>query len=329
MKQIDLERELVNRYQGGFPLQARPFKIISERMGCDEQEVLQAVKSMLDMGMLSRFGPLYDAVQIGGGLTLAALSVPQQRFAEVTELVNSLPQVAHNYQREHQLNMWFVLATESEAEIETVLQQITRLTGLKVYNFPKQREFYIGLWLHISASGRVQTVPVPAQPEVITQPLQLDSLDRQIIQLSQAGLPLVEDPWQTMAQSIGCECAELLQRLQRMLDHAVIRRIGLVPNHYRMGLQANGMTVWDVDDEHALEVGERIGQLDFVSHCYLRPRHLPLWRYNLFAMVHGGSRDAVYEKTAAIKAYLGEYCADSNILFSSAILKKTGIRLAA
>jgi DNA-binding Lrp family transcriptional regulator len=114
-----------------------------------------------------------------------------------------------------------------------------------------------------------------------------------------------------------------------MLVHGVIRRIGVVPNHYRLGLKANGMTVWDVADDQAGLLGEQIARLDFVSHCYLRPRHLPVWRYNLFAMVHGHSRDEVGEKSAQIASLLGSHCNARETLFSSEILKKTGMRLAA
>jgi DNA-binding Lrp family transcriptional regulator len=114
-----------------------------------------------------------------------------------------------------------------------------------------------------------------------------------------------------------------------MLACGIIRRIGAVPNHYRLGLTANGMTVWDVDDNKIIELGNKIGQLDFVSHCYQRPRRLPMWRYNLFAMVHGANKDEVNEKTKQIKSLLGSDCSAHETLFSSAILKKTGLRLAA
>jgi len=114
-----------------------------------------------------------------------------------------------------------------------------------------------------------------------------------------------------------------------MLSYGIIRRIGAVPNHYRLGLKANGMTVWDVPDDQAEELGRQIGQLDFVSHSYLRPRHLPVWRYNLFAMVHGHSRNEVNEKAEQIASMLGDSCNAHETLFSTAILKKTGMRLAA
>ena len=112
-----------------------------------------------------------------------------------------------------------------------------------------------------------------------------------------------------------------------MLDSGIIRRIGAVPNHYAIGWTANGMTVWDVPDARVDDLGARVGSLPFVTHCYRRPRALPAWPYNLFAMVHGTSRDEVREKAVVIAELLGEDCQGSDVLFSTRILKKTGLRI--
>jgi siroheme decarboxylase len=155
----------------------------------------------------------------------------------------------------------------------------------------------------------------------------LDPTDRALIQASQAGLPLTPQPYHTLAQQLGISAAEVIQRLQTMLDQGIIRRIAAVPNHYALGYHANGMTVWDVDDTRLDELGMRIGQLEFVSHCYKRPRHIPLWTFNLFVMVHGHDRSEVNTKTAHIATLLGDACRAHHILYSSHILKKTGLRL--
>ncbi|MCI4439788.1 AsnC family transcriptional regulator, partial [Tibeticola sp.] len=121
----------------------------------------------------------------------------------------------------------------------------------------------------------------------------LDELDRRIICATQSGLPLVTRPYEAVGAALGIDGEQVRERLQAMLNEGVIRRIGAVPNHYRLGFTANGMSVWDVADERVDELGERIGQLPFVSHCYRRPRRLPVWPYNLFAMLHGRSREEV------------------------------------
>lgn len=154
----------------------------------------------------------------------------------------------------------------------------------------------------------------------------IDAVDRRILIACQAGLPLTERPYHAMAETVGIGAEELMQRLQALLARGVIRRIGAVPNHYRLGYRANGMTVWDVTDERVSELGARVGALPFVSHCYRRPRHLPLWPYNLFAMVHGHDRAEVAGQIEAIRACLGPDCRAHDVLFSTRILKKTGLR---
>lgn len=334
-----LERAFINHYQGDFPLHERPFKVIAERLGSTEKDIVEMLERLKLQNLITRFGPLYDAVSIGGGLTLAAIEVPAARYESVTESVNQHLQVAHNYRREHQLNMWFVLATEKPEDIDNVITSIETETGLKVFNFPKQQEFYIGLWLQLSDDGTLHTVPVPRkiiqqqimqqQTPSINAPDKFDDLDRQLINATQAGFAIETSPYQAIANQLGISQQDVLARLQNMLCGGIIRRIGAVPNHYRLGLTANGMTVWDVADDQVEALGNLIGQLDFVSHCYRRPRHLPLWRYNLFAMVHGDSRDEVNEKVQQIKNLLAENCHADEILYSSAILKKTGLRIAA
>ncbi len=154
-----------------------------------------------------------------------------------------------------------------------------------------------------------------------------DQLDRSIIRATQAGLPLVPEPYRQIGEQLGISAAEVMQRMQRMLESGIIRRIGAVPNHYTLGFRANGMSVWDIPDHLVRSCGRRIGALEFVSHAYHRPRHLPQWRYNLFAMVHGRDRAEVEQKVAQIATLLDGQSRDHRILFSSRILKKSGLRL--
>lgn len=157
----------------------------------------------------------------------------------------------------------------------------------------------------------------------------LGECDRKLIELTQSGLPLVPQPYHELARQMVISADEVMLRLQRMQEHGVIRRIAAVPNHYKLGFRANGMTVWNVPDEQVRRLGEQVGALEFVSHCYHRPRHLPDWPYNLFAMVHGADRDDVQDHIAAIAALLGEHNHGSDVLFSTRILKKTGLRIRA
>ncbi|CUH44979.1 siroheme decarboxylase subunit beta [Ruegeria atlantica] len=155
----------------------------------------------------------------------------------------------------------------------------------------------------------------------------IDATDREIIEALQGGLPLVPAPYAQVAEILGMDEDALLYRLAELKSRGVIRRIAAAPNHYKLGMTSNGMTVWDVDDDRITELGARIGALPFVTHSYERSRALPDWPYNLFAMVHGADRDEVEAKRAEIAAILGDACRAKDILYSTRILKKTGLRL--
>jgi DNA-binding Lrp family transcriptional regulator len=161
----------------------------------------------------------------------------------------------------------------------------------------------------------------------LSVPVVLDAFDRAIVRATQGGLPLVPRPYAEVGARVGLSGGEVVARMRRMQDLGVIRRIAAVPNHYALGYTANGMSVWDVPDEQVDELGRRVGALACVSHCYQRPRHLPDWPYNLFAMVHGRSRDEVEEKVQLIAGVLGDACRAHEVLYSTRILKKTGLRL--
>ena len=155
----------------------------------------------------------------------------------------------------------------------------------------------------------------------------IDDVDRQLIVATQKGLPLDPYPYKIIANEVGITEPEVRQRLERMQNAGVIRRIGAVPNHYRLGYRANGMTVWNVPDEKINDLGQKVGALDFVSHCYHRPRHLPEWPYNLFAMVHAKEHDEAMSLVDKIAELLGDDYLGSEVLFSTRILKMCGLRL--
>jgi DNA-binding Lrp family transcriptional regulator len=141
----DLDRRIINTLQGGFPVSERPFLDAAQTLGIGEQDLISRIEDMLETGVMSRFGPMYHAERLGGGLTLAALAVPPERFDEVTGLVNAYAEVAHNYERDHELNMWFVLATERPDDIDRVLAEISSETGLVVHDMRKLEEFFVSL----------------------------------------------------------------------------------------------------------------------------------------------------------------------------------------
>ncbi|MBF0351273.1 MAG: Lrp/AsnC family transcriptional regulator [SAR324 cluster bacterium] len=157
--------------------------------------------------------------------------------------------------------------------------------------------------------------------------MNVDAVDRQIILATQAGIPLHENPWEKVAEQLGIPESDVLERMERMKREGIIRRIAAVPNHYALGYRANGMSVWDIEDEAVERLGQKISELPFVSHCYERPRHVPEWSYNVFAMVHARTREEITPLVEQILSIVGSHCRGYEVLFSQRILKKTGVRL--
>ena len=145
MKLHDHDKKIINQLQGGFPICESPWDELERRLEIPAEEIINRIEHLKSEGLLSRFGPMYHAEKMGGGLTLAAMKVDKSRYDEVTEIVNSFSEVAHNYEREHELSMWFVIATESPEQIQQVISEIEQKTGIRVYNMPKQQEFFLNL----------------------------------------------------------------------------------------------------------------------------------------------------------------------------------------
>lgn len=344
-----VDARLIDHLHAGFPLADRPFARIGQALGLPEEEVIDRLRALLSDGVLTRLGPLYQIERAGGAYLLAAMQVPPERFEAVTRQVNAHMEVAHNYRREHRLNMWFVVATDSQAAVADCLRAIEAETGLAVHAFPKEREFRVELRLPalpdaVAAESQAAPSPAPAPAPAPTpdahaalpstparlrngEALAFDPVDRHLVAATQSGLPLVPQPYEAVGAIVGISAREVRDRLAAMLARGLIRRIGAVANHYRLGYTANGMTVWDVEDARVDELGERIGRLPGVTHCYRRTR-APGWPYNLFVMLHGRSREEVERQADGVAALLGPACRARDILYSTQVLKKTGLRLA-
>jgi len=143
----EVDKLIINQLQGGFPICDSPYQVVAEQLGLTENDLIARIQNLLDTGLLSRFGPLFHAEQMGGALTLAAVKAPEQQFDQIAEIINAFPEVAHNYARSHELNMWFVIATDLPERLSEVIQEIEQQTQLKVYNMPKITEYFVGLKL--------------------------------------------------------------------------------------------------------------------------------------------------------------------------------------
>ncbi|WP_311172442.1 Lrp/AsnC family transcriptional regulator [Halobellus ordinarius] len=335
----ELDRAVVNAFQGGFPVVERPFEPAAAELrerGIDVSatELLERVRALDEAGTLSRFGALVNAEEIGGTATLVAMHAPEERFEEVAETVNAHREVAHNYEREHpHLNMWFVVSIADDERVRDVLDEIEAETGQETYNLPKQQEFRVEAKFLLDGPISDGDVDLSGLgPDVTpTDRRTLTPGERDLIVEIQGGLPITATPYADVADAIGREPAWVVETIKRFEREGKIRRVGVVPNHYALGYTENGMTVWDVPDDVVDEVGPAVASLPFVTHCYERPRHEGVWPYNFFAMTHGRSEAESDRRIEQVRETMAQYWEvgddDWDSLFSTAILKKTGIRL--
>ncbi|RQG99039.1 siroheme decarboxylase subunit beta [Natrarchaeobius oligotrophus] len=338
------DRAVVNAYQGGFPVVERPFEPAAAAMrdrgvDVDATSLLETIRRLDERGVLSRFGPLVNAQEIGGAASLVAMHAPDDRFDEIVETVNGYREVAHNYEREHpRLNVWFVVSVAKRDGVEEVLRRIERETGQETYNLPKLREFRVEAKFYVDGpltgdehgDGGIDCSDFGPSVEPTDRPT-LSPAERDLVLEIQDGLPLTETPYADVADSIGRETSWVLETIARFDREGKIRRLGVVPNHYALGYTENGMTVWNVPDDLVDEVGPAVASLPFVTHCYERPRHEGVWPYNFFAMTHGRSESESDRRIEQVRETMAEYWdvgeSDWDTLFSTQILKKTGIRL--
>ena len=317
------EFRLLNEFQRGFPLCNRPFAVIGERLHVSERTVLERLRTFCDQGIVSRVGAVFAPRSIGAS-TLAALSVRDSRLEHVAAAVSARPEVNHNYEREHRYNLWFVATAPDEQKLDDVLREIQREArcGL-VLSMPLIEEYRIDLGFDLSAAGLpLQTLP-PVRSAV---PVMLQPEQRRLVAALQSGLPLVPSPYAAIAEASGLGEEEVLRTLERWIEEGTIRRFGVILRHRELGYRANAMAVWNVPDAQTDMLGARLARQQDVTLCYRRGRALPKWRYNLFCMIHGRSRETVQRRLAELEGECGLGDFDCAVLFSRRRFKQCGAR---
>ena len=338
----DLEFKLLNDWQRGFPLASRPYAVLAEHLGCSETTVLEGLASLKAWGHVSRVGAVFRPHVLGWS-TLAAVACPAERMEEVARIIDSFPEVNHNYEREHVYNLWFVAAAPTRERVAEVLADIHRHTGLKPLDLPMVADYHIDLGFELNPSpvsgrgvGGEGVVRRPHQDAagspVDTAALrdQLESADYAVAAALENGLEFTSRPYASPAARCGMSEAAFIARLERLLTLSVIRRFGVVVRHRELGYTANAMVVWDIPDERVAEVGRQLAAQVGVTLCYQRPRRLPYWPYNLFSMVHGRDREAVLEQVEQLREHLRQALGLEEVscqpLFSRRRFKQCGAR---
>ncbi len=311
-----LEFSMLNDWQRNFPLAARHFARIGEKVGAGETAVLAALEHLQARGAISRVGAVLAPRRIGAS-TLAALAAPAAQMQRIADLVSARPEVNHNYQREHHYNLWFVATAADQEALERTLRAIEVDTGCAIIALPLEQEYHIDLGFDLTSPHKHRS-PLPGTPARA-----MDAVERQLIAALQPGLELVPQPFARLGERTGMGEDEVLERIAGWLAEGLIKRFGVVVRHHELGYRANAMVVFDLPYTEVDRIGQRLAAEPGVTLCYRRTRSLPDWPYNLYCMVHGRSRE---EAQPVIDRLVDIVGVPATSLFSTRRFKQCGAR---
>ena len=334
MTPAPLELRLLNEYQRGFPLVRKPYAVIARRLGVDVEWVLATLRARLADGTVSRVGAVFRPGAIGVS-TLAAMAVPANDLERIAACVSARPEVNHNYEREHRLNLWFVATAPDRLRLDAALAAIARDCVIEPIALPLVADYAIDLGFDFTASCpisggepaslcRTSLDACRRGRHVRRAPLSV--ADVRLIAALQEGLPLVEEPYRVVAQHANVSQLYVLARLADWLGTGIVKRLGVVVRHRALGYVANAMCVWDVADDEVDAIGAVLACEPGVTLCYRRARAGEAWPYNLFCMIHGRDRASVVARIdRLVRAHrLDRY--ESAVLFSRRAFKQRGAR---
>jgi len=326
-----LTQALLNTYQRNFPITSRPFAEMGRVLSFSEFEVLSKLQLFKTKGTVTRIGPVFDHRKAGASL-LAAIKVPPEQLDFVAEQINQYAEVNHNYGREHDYNLWFVVTAPTQTHLQNVLNDMEQTTGMPILRLPMEKSYHIDLGFHLWTKGKLKSDFSCHADKPDTKHDFLESVhpplssaeQKQLRILVQDGLPLTQKPFADLAKRINVTEARVLSTFKYWLNTGLIKRLGLVTNHHRLGFNSNAMIVWDISDEKVDEIGEAFKESGLVSLCYRRRRHEPEWSYNLYCMIHSRDRATVAENVATLVSLCGLQDTPKEVLFSNHQFKQKG-----
>lgn len=320
----EVDKKLLNEIQWVFPLVDRPYLEIAQRYGISEQEVMRRISSLKNIGLIRQINAIFDTRRLGYKSALVAFSVKPDKLEYVAEKVNEHPGVSHNYERNHEYNMWFTLAVPPGTDMKVDLDRMAALDGVIKYRvLPTLKLYKIGVRLDMVNSDPEKPKPIEEVKELNPEKVQITERDKEFIRELQKDLAVVPEPFKELADNLGITTGELLARAKEYEKNGIMRRFAAILRHRDAGFVANGMVVWHVPEDKIDEVGFKLAAFPQVSHCYRRPIY-PDWRFNLFSMVHARTLEAAEKMAAEMSEAIG--IKDYQILFSSREFKKERVK---
>ncbi len=316
-----MKDEILSRIQKKFPLVARPFEVIADELGMSEDEVLAILQEQKKANIVRQTSAIFDTKRLGYVSSLVAFKIAPQKISDAVKIINSHPGISHNYERNHDFNIWFTLAVapNSKLGLQKTVELLAVLTKADDFIIlPTLKLFKINVKLNTTGKDEKKEEVKRVQHKEI----ELTPLHHSIIRYAQNDIEFVHEPFKKIVDAIGIDYDTFFGALDELQEAGVMRRFASILNHRKAGFSANAMVVWDVDEQNGEMIGEKAAAFSAVSHCYLRPKY-PNWPYNLFTMVHGKSEE---ETNSIIEEMAAEIDAKSHMpLYSSREFKKVRI----
>ena len=324
-QQIDtVDKQLLNEIQWVFPLTDRPYLEISKRYNISENDVMQRTSRLKEIGLIRQINAIFDTRRLGYKSALVAFSVKPDKLNHVAEEVNKHQGVSHNYERNHEFNMWFTLAVPPYADIKMDLERMASIDGVIKYRvLPTLKLYKIGVKLDMVNEDPKMPEPTDKVKTLNPRKFNLTERDKEFIRELQKDLKVIAEPFKELAHTLGITTAQLFAKAKEYEQLGVMRRFAAILRHRDAGFTANGMVVWKVPDLEIDEVGNKRAAFPQVSHCYRRPIY-PDWQFNLFSMVHARTIEAAEKITVEMSKSIG--IKDYKILFSSREFKKERVK---
>ncbi|MEW6604224.1 MAG: Lrp/AsnC family transcriptional regulator [Thermoproteota archaeon] len=320
----EIDKKLLNDIQWVFPLVDRPYLEIAQKHGVSEQEVMSRISSLKKMGLIRQINAIFDTRRLGYKSALVAFSIRPDKLDSVADKVNEHPGVSHNYERNHEYNMWFTLAVPPGTDMKNDLDRMAALDGVIKYRvLPTLKLYKIGVRLDMVNEDSEKPKPIDNVKELNPEKVQLTERDKEFVRELQKDLTVIPEPFKELASNLGITTNELFAKAREYEKSGIMRRFAAILRHRDAGFVANGMVVWHVPEDKIDEVGFKLAAFPQVSHCYRRPVY-PDWRFNLFSMVHARTLQAAEKMAAEMSETIG--IKDYQILFSSREFKKERVK---
>ncbi len=319
-----IDKQILNDIQWSFPLTRRPFLELANRYNITEDEVIKRTQKLKDTGIIRQISAIFDTRKLGYKSALVAFSVDEKKIDDVANEVNQHPGVSHNYERNHEYNMWFTLAVPPDADMKSELEKMASLNGVLKYRvLPTLKMYKIGVKLDMVNDDPEKLSPTDDVKKMENKIEKISESDKEYIRQLQKDIEIIKEPFKSLTNNLGITIEDLFSKVNEYQNTGIMRRFAAILRHRQAGFTANGMIVWKIPEENIDEIGMKIASFPQVSHCYRRPVY-PDWEFNLFSMIHARTIDAAEKIAKEIAANIG--MDNYRILFSSREFKKERVK---